>query len=218
MMRPFVEKYVASLPSTRRRENFKDVGVRFPKGVITKVVEKGIEPKSQVAIVFSGPFKWNQTERIAIRAMGQILGDHLREAIREDLGGTYGVQASPGVTKEPRSEYTFAIQFSCDPARVDALVQRVFEVIETFKKEGPTAQQTADAKALFLRQWETDSKTNGYLLGQLAGKYQYDEDPASLWLVPDFYNKLDSKGILEAAKTYLDTNDRVQVTLMPEKK
>jgi zinc protease len=218
MMRPFVEKYVASLPSTRRRENFKDVGVRYPKGVITKVVEKGIEPKSQVAIVFSGPFEWNQTERIAIRAMGQILGDRLREAIREDLGGTYGVQASPSVTKEPRSEYTFAIQFGCDPARVDSLVQRVFEVIETFKKEGPTAQQVSDIKALLLRGWETDSKTNGYLLGQLAGKYQYNEDPAGLWLVPDFYNKLDSKGIHEAAKTYLDTKDRVQVTLMPEKK
>jgi zinc protease len=216
-MKPLVEKYLASLPATRRKENFKDVGAAYAKGAVEKTVEKGIEPKSQQAIIFTGPFQWDQTQRIAIRAMGMVLTDRLREAIREELGGTYSISASPSVSKLPRSEYMFSIQFGGDPARMPVLVKRVYEEIEKFKMTGPKPQEAADVKAVLLREWETNVRQNSYLLGQLAGKYQFGEDPASLWLVPDFYNKLDTTWIQNAAKTYLDTKNRVQVTLMPEK-
>jgi zinc protease len=217
-MKPFVEKYVASLPSTKRKEAFKDVGAVYAKGVIEKTVEKGIEPKSQVSIILNGPFVYDQTQRVAMRAMTMILTDRLREAIREELGGTYSISASGGFSKIPRSEYTVNIAFGADPARVGGLVRRVYEELEKFKKDGPTAQQATDVKALLLREWETNSRQNGYLLGQLVGKYQFGEDPASLWLVPDFYNKIDAKGIQTAAQTYLDTKNRVQIMLLPEKK
>ncbi len=218
MMKPFVETYLASLPATHRKESYKDVGATYARGVVERTVEKGIEPKSQEAIVFSGPFQWNQTQRIAIRAMGMVLTDRLREAIREELGGTYSIGASPGINKIPRSEYTFAIQFGGDPERMPALIKRVYEEIEKFKTEGPTPQQASDVKALLQREWETNVRQNSYLLGQLAGKYQIGEDPESLWLVPDFYNRLDASWIQNAAKTYLDMKNRVQVTLLPEKK
>jgi zinc protease len=83
LMKPFVEKYLAALPSLRRNENWKDLGIRYAQGAIEKTVEKGIEPKSQVAIVFNGPFQWDQTQRIAFRGVGNILQERLREAIRE---------------------------------------------------------------------------------------------------------------------------------------
>jgi zinc protease len=216
-MKPFAEKYLAALPSIRRKENWKDVGARYAKGVVEKTVQKGIEPKSEVAIVLNGPFKWDQTERVAIRAMAAVLQDRLREAIREELGGTYSISASAGVQKLPRSEYTFSIQFGADPKRVAELLQRVYKEIEKFKTEGPTAQQAADVKSLYLRDFETSRRQNNYLLGQLAGKYQFEEDPAGVWLVGDYYARIDAKQIQQAAKTYLDMKNRVQVTLMPEK-
>ena len=218
MMRPFAEKYLASLPSTRRNEEWKDIGARYLQGVAEKTVERGIEPKSQVAIIFNGPFQYDQTQRIAIRAVGTVLQDRLRESIREELGGTYSIGASGSFSKIPRSEYNFSIQFGCDPQRVNDLVKRVFEEIEKFKKDGPTAKETADVKSIFLREFETNIRQNSYVLGQMAGKYQLGEDPAGVWQVPDYYNKVDAKGIQDAAKIYLDTKNRVQVTLMPEKK
>ncbi len=47
-MKPLVEQYLASLPSTGRKETWKDVGMVPPKGVVEKMVKKGIEPQSQV--------------------------------------------------------------------------------------------------------------------------------------------------------------------------
>ena len=218
VIKPFAERYLASLPATHRVETWKDIGARYAQGVIEKTVEKGIEPKSQVSIFFNGPFEWEPMPRIEIGAMGQVLQERLREAIREELGGTYSISASGGGGRIPRKEYTFSVQFGCDPQRVPDLVKRVYQEIEKLKAEGPTAQETSNIKALLLRTYETNSRQNGFLIGQLMGRYQFNEDPAEVWKLPDYYNKLDAAGIQAAAKTYLNMNNRVQVTLMPEKK
>ena len=217
-IQPFAERYLASLPAPHRVESWKDIGARYVQGVIEKTVEKGIEPKSQVSIFFNGPFEWEPMPRIEIGAMGQVLQERLREAIREELGGTYSISAGGGGGRIPRKEYTFTVQFGCDPQRVADLLKRVYQEIEKLKTEGPTAQETSNIKAQLQRSFETNSRQNAFVLSQLMGRYQFNEDPADVWKLPEHYNKLDAAGIQKAAKTYLDLNNRVQVTLMPEKK
>ena len=51
VMKPLVERYLGSLPALNRHETWKDVGAHTPRGVITKQVAKGIEPKAQAAII-----------------------------------------------------------------------------------------------------------------------------------------------------------------------
>jgi zinc protease len=46
-MKPLVERYLGALPATDREENWRDIGVRPPEGVIVETVYKGIEPQSQ---------------------------------------------------------------------------------------------------------------------------------------------------------------------------
>jgi len=150
--------------------------------------------------------------------MGQVLQERLREAIREELGGTYSISSGGSGAKIPRPEYTFTIQFGCDPQRVADLVKRVYQEVEKLKTDGPTAQETTNIKAQLQRTFESNSRQNGFVLSQLLGKYQFNEDPADVWALPNYYNKLDSAGIQRAAMTYLDMNNRVQVTLLPEKK
>ncbi|HKP36870.1 MAG TPA: insulinase family protein [Pyrinomonadaceae bacterium] len=217
-MKPLVEKYLGSLPSIRRKETWKDVGVKPPDDIVVKKVEKGVEPKSLSAIVFTGPFKYDQEQRIAIRAMSEILQRRLQEAIREELGGTYGVSATPTYDRIPNPNYAITIQFGSAPDRTEALIKRVFEEIESLKTNGPTDQQLADQKETLLREFETNSKLNNYLVTQIAFRYENNDDPASLWLIPDFYRKLDKAAIQQAAKTYLNTKRYVQVMLFPEKK
>ena len=217
-MKPLVEKYVGSLPSLHRKETWKDVGVRTPNEVVVKRVEKGVEPKSISAIVFSGPFAFNQTNRVAIRAMSEILQRRLLETIREELSGTYGINATPTYQRIPNSEYAISISFGSAPDRTEALIKRVFQEIDAFKTNGPTDQQLNDEKETLLREFETSSKQNSYLLGQLSARYDAGDDPAAVWQLPEHYKKIDKAMIQEAAKTYLNTNRYVEVMLFPEKK
>lgn len=217
-MKPLVERYLGALPSIKRKETWKDIGVKLPTGVIERRVEKGIEPQSRAAIVFSGPFVFDQEQRVAIRAMSEILQTRLLELIREELGGTYSITAPFSYQRFPKPEYSITIQFGCSPERTDDLIKRVFGEIEKFKAEGPTEKQLADEKEALLREFETNSKQNGYLLNQIQFRFANDEDPAAIWLVPDFYKKLDAATVKEAAKLYLNTQSFVRVTLFPEKK
>ena len=217
-MKPLVERYLGALPSLHRKETWKDVGVRTPTGVVEKRVEKGVEPKSQAEIIFSGPFEYDQRHRTVIRAMSEILSTRLLETIREELGGTYSISANASYQKLPKPEYSVTIQFGSAPERNDALVKRVFEEIEKFRTNGPTEKQLADEKEALLREFETSISLNGYLLSQLTYSYQFGEDPAGIWTINESYKKLDADAIREAAKTYLNPSNYIKVTLFPEKK
>ena len=217
-MKPLVERYLGGLPSIHRKETWKDVGVRPPVGVVEKTVEKGIEPKSQTAIVFTGPFEYDPSHRTTLRAMSHILQMRLLDSIREELGGTYTISVNGNGQKIPRQEYQVSIQFGGDPQRVDVLLKRVFEEIEKLKTNGPTEKEIADEKEALLREFETSSKQNGFLLTQIAGKYQIGEDVAGIWEAPELYKKIDASSVQQAARTYLNTGNYVRVTLVPEKK
>ena len=216
-VKPLAERYLAALPVTHRTETWKDVGVKRPSGVIEKRVDKGLEPKSRAAILFTGPFDYTQENRIAIRAMADVLEVRLRESIREDLGGTYSVSADANYTKVPRAEYTLDVSFGCSPDRTDELVKTVLKEIEALKANGPTDKQVADVKETFLRDQETNMKQNGYLLGQIALRYEYNEDLSSLFNLADYYRKIDAAMIKSAAQKYLNPTNMVKLTLFPEK-
>ena len=217
-MKPFVERYLASLPSLRRNETWKDVGIHPPAGVVEKAVRKGIEPQSQSAVVFTGPFKYDRDQRVAIRALGMVLDTILRGVLREDLSGTYGVSISPGYTVIPRQEYSLAIQFGCNPQRTEELVKVVFREIENLKKNGPSEKQVSDVREALLRDFETNSKQNSYLLSQIYLRYQVPSDLGEFFGLADYYKTLNAKMIWDAARAYLNTDNYVKVTLLPETK
>jgi zinc protease len=217
VLRPLAERYLASLPSTGRKETWRDLGVTYPMSVVERTVRKGIEPKSQTSLTFHGPFSHTQDERVAIRAMADVLQTRLREALREELGGTYSVGAGAGYSRIPRSEFTISISFGSDPTRADALTKRVFEEIAKFQAEGPTEKQMTDVKAALARDFETSSRQNLWVLGQIVAKYQNNEPAHTLLEVPSYYAKLDAATIQAAAKRYLDTANFVKVVLLPEK-
>jgi zinc protease len=216
-LKPLVEQYLGGLPSTNRRETWKDVNMRPAKGVVEKVVKKGVEPKSQTSIVFTGPFVHDQAHRVEIRAMAAVLENRLRDVLREELGGTYSVSVGASYSKIPVQDYSIEIDFGANPTRVDELVKSVFKEIEAMKASGPTDKQVADVKETMLREFETSTKQNGYLLTNILARYENGEDLKDFYAIPDFYKALSPAIIQSAAKKYLDVNNYVKVTLLPEK-
>jgi zinc protease len=216
-LRPFVERYLASLPSLGRKEAGKDFNLRPAPGVHARVVEKGLEPKSQTRISFFGPFEYNEANRAIIRAMGMSLEGRLRNALREELGGTYSVGASASYADKPQQEYRVSISFGSDPAKADALIARVFEEIAKFKATGPTDKELGDVKEIMLRDYESNMRQNGYLLSNIAGRYQSAENVDGLFEVAETYRRIAAADVKAAAARYLDETNYVQVKLLPQK-
>ena len=216
-IKPLVETYLASLPATQTHETWQDLGIVAPTGIIEKTIEKGIAPKSQVAIVFSGPFQYDDAHRLALRTMTLVLQSRLSETIRQELGGTYSITATADSTKFPRPEYRLRIEWTCDPARTAALVARVFDEIAFIKATRFSSGQETVIRDILQREFETDSQNNGYLLGQIARRYE-DGDAATIAAavnLPSQIAALTGEQIVQAARTYLDLKNYVKVTLMP---
>jgi len=216
-IKPLVCRYLASLPSRGRKETWRDWRVPPPEGVVKRTVEKGVEPKSLTAIVFSGPFRSDPGNRIAIRAAGQVLETRLRKLLREELSGTYDVAVQPSYNKIPREEYRVTIDLGADPARMDDLTRAIFREIKRLKKKGPTEKEVDEVRLAESRDYETNSRQNGWWLSQLTERYRIGEDPAGLMRFPESLKLLTTKAVKEAARTYFNTKRYVQVTLYPEK-
>jgi zinc protease len=203
-LQPLVERYLASLPAKPRHETWRDLGIRPPKGIVEKRIDKGIAPKAEVTIVFSGPFEYDPLHRVAIRAMAEM------------LGGTYGVRVETTTERIPTGSYRISITFSCDPMRADALVSTAFAQIENFALYGPPARQVADGRATLLRDLETNSRDNRYLLRTLASAYANGENPRDALNVRELYEKLTPALLTETARRALDRDRYVKVMLFPE--
>jgi zinc protease len=169
-----------------------------------------------VSIVFTGPFENDEMHRVLVRAMAETLSGNLQSTLREQLGGTYGVSVEPRFTSDPTQEYRVAISFGCDPSRTESLVKTTFQLIEEFKTTGPTDGQFGDERAALVRDFETNSQRNGYLLDRMLFKYEHHEDVGEVFNVRRFYDRLTAPMLRDAARTYLDTKRYVKVTLLPE--
>lgn len=216
--KPLVERYLASLPAIHRTEAAVDRGVRPPTGVVTREVVKGVEPRSRVNIIFTGVFQNTPLNRLQLTTMSEMLAGNLHQTLREDLGGTYGVNVEPGFTKFPTSDYQITVDFSCDPARADALTAAAWNVIRDFIKDGPSEGQLAGARTAFNRDLQTGFQENGDLLNELTSRVSYGEDFTDIFNPKPLYDQLTTTSLRDAARTYLNVQRYVQVTLKPERK
>jgi zinc protease len=147
-----------------------------PVGVVEKVVRKGLEPKSQTEIIFTGPIDDDREARYVLRAMSEALQLRLRETLREALGGTYSVSVGASASREPESEYSLRIAFGAAPDRVEELVGVVFEHIDSLSASGPSASELARVRETQRRGRETALKENGFWASQLISAARYGTD------------------------------------------
>jgi zinc protease len=216
-IKPLVLKYIASLPNLHENRHWSDVGIRPPKGKIEKSVARGIEPKSSVRLIFTGPFDWTLQNRYQISSMASVLSIKLREAMREDKGGTYGVGVNPSVERYPIPEYRFTISFGCAPERVDELIKTAWEQIDSIKQFGIGDLYITKVKEMELRERETSLKENGFWLSNLKSCFDNKEDPGRILTYPERVASLSSSMVQKSAQKYLDTSNCVRVVLYPAK-
>lgn len=214
-MRPLVEQYLGGLPSLGREETWRDLGIDPPSGVVEKVVRKGVEPQSRTRIVFSGDGEYSPEENIVVSSMAEVLQIRLRELLREDLGGTYGVGVSGRISREPDEEYSVSISFGSAPDRAGELAEVVFEEIERMKTEGPDAETVAKVRETQRRQKESNLEENSYWLSVIR---QYDRQGRDLLRIPsyDLIESWSAEQVQAAAVRYLRMDQYAKFVLQPE--
>jgi zinc protease len=215
-IRPLVLEYLASLPSTHRVEKGRDLGIRPPTGVIRRVVRKGLEPKGITQIVFTGEYDFSRENLYTLAALGDLLRIRLRDALREDLGGTYGVDVRAGGSGEPHPQYQVTIGFGANPTRIDELTRVVFQQIDSLQRVAPTPEEIQKVREMEIRSRETDLRTNHFWVLQMMSYDRSGWDLRDILNFPRWAQALQPEALRSAAIRYLRPANYVQLSLMPE--
>lgn len=215
-VRPLVEAYLASLPGTGRRETARDILITPPMGVVSKTVRAGSEPQAQVAVVFHSRLDVSsRAERTRVAATVDVLSKMLRENLREDRGGVYGVGVRPVVTRDPVGQVQVRVEFGADPERVEELVAAVFAEVERLKSGGAAPEHLAAFKEQQRRGQETNLQDNGYWMSVLVEAARRDEPAAEALAADRLAAAVTDDDVARTARAILDTGRYVRVTLLP---
>jgi zinc protease len=217
-VRPLVERYLASLPALQRSEKARDVGIRPPTGVVTKTVKMGVEAKAQTQLIFTGECKYSYENRVVLGALRDLLDIRLREALREDKGGTYGVSVGGSCHNIPTERYEINLSFGSAPERVDELVKEVFAVIDSVKAGVVSDSNLTKVKEIPLRSHETALRQNGAWISSMADADEDGRDQRDFLRLPEILNGVTKEKIRDAARFYLRKDQYARFTLLPATK
>ncbi len=216
-LRPLVERYVASLPATGREERSRDLGIDYPTGVVEKAVRKGVEPKALTQLIFTGTFEFDAANMRALQSLTDVLRTRLREDLREEQSGTYGVSVNWSADAAFDTTYSVGIGFGSDPARRDELVGHVFAQIDRLKAAPPTDMELAIAKEQQRRALQTQRRENAFWMRELVAHDVRGWDPLHILHLDEEIEAVTPDAVQDAARRYLDTGNYVHGWLVPER-
>jgi len=216
-IRSLLEKYIGSLPAIAKKETYRDLGIRPPKGKVDKVITKGEDPKSLVNLVFTVPAVYNTNEAYALLSLGELMNIKLVEQLREEKAGVYGVSAYGGMNRIPYSSSTFNISFPCAPENADTLTAAAIDELRKIIKTGVSAEDLEKIKEQQKRKLEVDIKQNIFWSNNLFDAYFYGTNPSDILNKQKMIDNLSSKIIQDAAKKYINLNSYIRATLKPAK-
>lgn len=165
---PLIEKYLGSLPSTKRNEKFRDVNPDIRKGQYENNFTREMETaKSSVLMVASGKCEYTQKNVVMMSMLGQLLNILYTQTVREEAGGTYGVSCNGQLSKYPEAEGVFQIYFDTDPERRPQMVELINKGINDFIAQGPKTEDLSKVKEYMLKTYQQNQKENSYWMGIL---------------------------------------------------
>lgn len=211
-------KYLGNLPTENQNENWIDRNTELIKGKVEKNIYMGAAPKAYIDITYHGDFVWNPDNSYTIRSLIDVLRIKLRETMREDMGGVYGVRVGGGGYNEPKEKYSLNISFNCDPQRAEDLIKAANTVITKLKNEGPDSDVLLKIKESQKQERVKALQENDYWLDMIESIIQDKLDFSELTIesLGNKINKLSGDDIKNAAKKYFNESEKIQVVMYPE--
>lgn len=216
-MKKYARTYLGNLPKKNRIEKGKDVGADISEGKISKDLIKGEAPKSLVEMTFHGDFEWTPENRYHLNSLVQVMRIKMRESMREDKGGVYGVRVSGYATQFPKPEYSITISFNSDPANTEDLIATALKDIENARLNGAEEKDLTKIKETQRQEKIKNLKENRFWSGELREKAQNKEDLNVIQMknLEQAIKGLTSEDIKNAANLFFDENNFIRVMMEP---
>lgn len=216
-IKPLIEAYIGGISVPARHEVCKDLKIKSLKGEYSKTFKKGNNPRSNVQLIWTGEIAYTRKNRFEARALANLLNIKLRENLREDKGGVYGVGIAPSFEHFPKGAYKFVCRFACAPDNVEKLIGAAKDEINDVKKNGCNELNLGKIKETLLKERETQLKDNGFWLSYITQADAYKESVNDIDEYNAWVNALKGEDFKRLANFYFNDKEFKRFVLNPEK-
>jgi zinc protease len=185
-------------------------------GITRETLRAGKEPRARYRLRMHGDFQSTWESRNHIGALTDILEVRLREVLREEKGGVYGVGVSYGTWDTPFQAAQVSVDFTCDPERVEELRGEVFRIIQEMREKPLEARYTESEQEINRRERELSKVTNGFWLSSIEGALSRGEDPSEILTWDERNDAITPETMLKMAQAVLRVDQYVELVMLPE--
>jgi zinc protease len=218
VLKPLVETYIASLPVSGKKFNWKDQGVRMTKGKKQLDFYKGQAQQSLILAFHSGEVPYSEDLELKADAISEILNIRIIEELREKIQGIYSGGTSAAVEKIPYNNFQIVFQLPCGPEKIDTLLLAMNAEIESLKKNGPTEEVLNKVKQQWLEAYKTSLQENGTWLNRILRDRLPGAEADRFLNYEKYVNGLTPAQIKVAANVLLSGKNVFTAILRPEVK
>ncbi|MDQ3015817.1 MAG: insulinase family protein, partial [Bacteroidota bacterium] len=212
-------RYLGALPGGGRKETYKDVGERMPSGVVDSVYNRGEAPSSLVQILYHGNDNFEPDQAYILQSLIEVARIKLRESLREEESGVYGVSINGGQTNFPIEQYSIRIGFNADPPRTKELVDAAKAVLEKLRHEIDPADIVKVTETQ--RQGRVkDLQQNQFWMGAFINSWQNNLPMEQMVEMAELDRRiaaLNKEVLLKAANKYFNEKEVISVVMYPDK-
>jgi zinc protease len=214
----YVTRYLGTLPSTDREDEVRPVSPAPPDDAVEMEVRAGEGQRSIVLLTYNGDMtEYTRENRHALQTLSDVLSIKLREELREDRGGTYGVGVNASTTGKPYNRYSLTVNFVCDPDRAAELLAAAKAEIDSVRTGGVTEDDVLKVKEQQSRSRETAMETNGFWVSALTQAFTTDDvEPLDILTYDELVESTTPASVSETATEYLREERYYQAILYPE--
>lgn len=218
-LKPLVEKYIASLPASGKKTDWKDNGLRTVKGQKQLDFYKGKAQQSLILAFYTGEVPYSEDLELKADAISEILNIRIIEELREKIQGIYSGGTNASVEKIPYQNYQIVFQLPCGPEKIDTLLLAMNAEIEALKKDGPSEEVLNKVKQQWIESYKTSLQENGTWLNRILNdRVPGDADPDRFFNYEKYVNSLTPAQIKVAANMLLGGKNVFTAILRPESK
>jgi zinc protease len=210
-----INKYLGNVVGNRIQEKFVDHKIGTAKGFVKeKLIREMSVPKTSIYVHLENRnAAFSEKNQIMAYMLSQLLDKRYLDKIREDEGGSYGVQTQSSLSKNPFPVFSLRVSFDCNPEKDNKLLQIVYDELDIITKNDVSDKDLSDIKEDLIKSNQQNVKSNSYWMNTIVDQLKTNDKFISSNEYEKLIKSISVKDIKKYAAEVLPNADKVEVVM-----
>lgn len=211
-LKPYLCQYLASLPTTHKREGRVENDVNLKEKTETHLIVRPQEtPSVHTSVIYSVRMPYTVENELKADVLSQLLRAKYIQTIREDKGAAYGVSVSATLAQYPYGEMVVKVGFKTAPEKYKMAIPLVDEALQEMRKGRIDQAELDKVKTYLLKTYDQVIRTNDYW-EEVMFSYLYNHQDFDLHY-RQYIENLTTQSMQQFAEQMMAKANRLEVTM-----